>query len=72
MATPHVSGAVALIIEQCEKEFDRPLTEAEIYAQLIKRTLSLNYSRRYQGNGMLNLTLDFGSEIKTMQTAVTE
>ncbi|MFD2212267.1 S8 family peptidase [Metabacillus endolithicus] len=72
MATPHVSGAVALIIEQCEKEFDRPLTEAEIYAQLIKRTHSLNYSRRYQGNGMLNLTLDFGSEIKTFQTAITE
>lgn len=55
MATPHVSGAVALIIEQGEKEFERRLTEAEIYAQLIKRTASLPVSRRFQGNGILKL-----------------
>ncbi|WP_052144557.1 S8 family peptidase [Halalkalibacter okhensis] len=55
MAAPHISGAVALIIEQSEKEFDRSLSEAELYAQLIKRTVSLNYSRRFQGNGMLKL-----------------
>lgn len=69
MATPHVSGAVALIIEQCEKEFDRSLTEAEVYAQLIKRTVSLNYSRRYQGNGLLDLGLGVDSNIETEQTA---
>ncbi|WP_265416563.1 S8 family peptidase [Alkalihalobacillus deserti] len=55
MAAPHVSGAVALIIEQGEKEFERPFTEAEIWAQLIKRTVSLNYSRRSQGNGLIKL-----------------
>lgn len=55
MATPHVSAAAVLIIEQTEKEFERPLTEAEIYAQLIKKTDSLEYSRRFQGNGILNL-----------------
>jgi len=71
MATPHVSGAAALIIEQCEKEFDRPLTEAEIYAQLIKRTISLNYSRRYQGNGVLNLDSDFVSKTEPLQTTAT-
>lgn len=36
MATPHVSGAAALIIKQSEKEFKRILSESEIYAQLIK------------------------------------
>ncbi|HZH59253.1 MAG TPA: S8 family peptidase [Metabacillus sp.] len=72
MATPHVSGAAALIIEQCEKEFDRPLTEAEIYAQLIKRTISLNYSRRYQGNGVLNLASDFVSKTEPLQTTTTK
>lgn len=55
MATPHISAGAALIIEQCEKEFERPLTESEIYAQLIKRTMTLEYSRRFQGNGLLNL-----------------
>ncbi|MGQ4664844.1 S8 family peptidase [Metabacillus halosaccharovorans] len=69
MATPHVSGAVVLIIEQCEKEYDRSLTEAEVYAQLIKRTISLNYSRRYQGNGLLDLGLGIDSRTETVQTA---
>jgi major intracellular serine protease len=55
MAAPHISGAAALIIEQSEKEFDCPLSEPELYAQLIKRTVSLNYSRRFQGNGILKL-----------------
>ena len=72
MATPHVSGAAALIIEQCEKEFDRPLTEAEIYAQLVKRTVSLNYSRRYQGNGMLNLASDIIAQTTPLQTTTTK
>lgn len=72
MATPHVSGAVALIIEQCEKEFNRSLTEAEIYAQLIKRTTSLNYSRRSQGNGILNVALDFGLQSDSLETAITK
>ncbi|WP_368503023.1 S8 family peptidase [Alkalihalophilus sp. As8PL] len=56
MATPHVSGAAALLIEQCEREFERTLTETELFAQLIKRTVSLNFSRRAQGSGILKLT----------------
>ncbi|MBP0724106.1 S8 family peptidase [Bacillus sp. RG28] len=55
MATPHVSGGSALIIKQSEKEFERTLSEDEIYAQLIKRTDSLGNSKRFEGNGILNL-----------------
>ncbi|MEB9613444.1 S8 family peptidase [Bacillus cereus] len=57
MATPHISGGVALIIKQCESknEFDRTLSEDEVYAQLIKRTTALNYSKRSVGNGLLDL-----------------
>jgi major intracellular serine protease len=57
MATPHVAGAVALIINQCEREFERTLSEPEIYAQLIKRTLPLGNPRTLEGNGLLNLNL---------------
>lgn len=55
MATPHVSGGAALIIKQSEKEFERTLSEDEIYAQLIKRTDALGNSKRLEGNGILNL-----------------
>ncbi|OMH24932.1 S8 family peptidase [Bacillus thuringiensis] len=54
-AAPYVSGAAALIIKQCETDFERTLTEAEIYAQLIKRTVSLGFDRRIEGNGLLDL-----------------
>ncbi|TKI84058.1 S8 family peptidase [Bacillus mycoides] len=56
MAAPHVSGAAALIIKQCENDFGRTLTETEIYAQLIKRTVSIGLDRRIEGNGFLDLT----------------
>lgn len=55
MATPHVSGAAALIINQCERDFNRTLSEAEIYAQVCKRTVSLGYSKWQEGNGLLVL-----------------
>ncbi|MED3924368.1 S8 family peptidase [Priestia megaterium] len=55
MATPHVSGGSALIIKQSEKEFERTLSEDEIYAQLIKRTDALGNSKRSEGNGLLDL-----------------
>lgn len=58
MATPHVSGAVALIINQCELEFGRTLSEAEVYAQLIKRTVSLGYPKMAEGNGLIILAQD--------------
>lgn len=57
MATPHVTGALALIKEMCNKEFDRKLTEPELYAQLIRRTVPLGNSPKLEGNGFLYLTV---------------
>lgn len=55
-ATPYVSGALALIKEHSEYEFDRKLNESELYAQLIKHTKTLkNVGRTEQGNGYLYL-----------------
>lgn len=56
MATPHVTGALALIINWAEKEFGRRLTEPELYAQLIKRTINPGYSTEQVGSGILYLT----------------
>ncbi|MGP4041246.1 S8 family peptidase [Gracilibacillus sp. D59] len=57
MAAPHVAGALALIINLSEKEFGRPLIESEVYAQLIRRTLPLDYRKSSEGNGFLLLNL---------------
>lgn len=68
MATPHVSGAAALLKVISEKEFGRHLTEAELYAQLVKSTDDLGISKKAQGNGLLNLMkterTDRGNQIK--------
>ncbi|MCT2536446.1 S8 family peptidase [Aquibacillus koreensis] len=53
MATPHVAGAAAIMIEQLEKELGRTLTEPELYTQLIQSTVSLKHSKRAQGNGFI-------------------
>ncbi|MEH7226681.1 S8 family peptidase [Bacillus sp. JJ1566] len=57
MAAPHVAGAIALIILLSEKEFDRALSEAEIYAQLIRRTVPLGHRKSAEGNGFLHLNV---------------
>lgn len=57
MATPHISGALALLINLAESQFNRHLSEAEIYAQLIKRTIPLGFSPQAEGNGLLALAL---------------
>ncbi len=57
MAAPHVSGALALIKNITSKQFDRKLTEIELYAQLIRRTLPLGFDTRFEGNGLIYLTL---------------
>ncbi|MFD2656155.1 S8 family peptidase [Gracilibacillus thailandensis] len=57
MAAPHVAGALALLINLSENEFDRSLVEPEIYAQLIRRTLPLDYQKSAEGNGFLLLNL---------------
>lgn len=55
MATPHVTGALALIKNIAEEEFARKLTEAELYAQLVRRTIPLGYPKTAEGNGLLAL-----------------
>ncbi|ULT54430.1 S8 family peptidase [Neobacillus drentensis] len=56
MATPHVSGALALIKAIATESFERDLTVTELYAQLIKRTVPLGDSPKLEGNGLLFLT----------------
>ena len=71
MATPHVSGALALIKENANRNFERNLTEVELYAQLIKRTIPLGNSPKLEGNGLLYLTTEkylsevFNQELST-------
>ncbi|MFQ3546677.1 S8 family peptidase [Halobacillus rhizosphaerae] len=57
MATPHVSGGLALLIPLVEAQFGRKLSEAEIYAQLVKRTLPIGHAKTAEGNGVLALAL---------------
>lgn len=57
MAAPHVSGAVALIKVLANASFERNLTEPELYAQLIKRTVPLGNSSKLEGNGLVFLTV---------------
>jgi major intracellular serine protease len=56
MAAPHVSGALALLKEYEQAAFERTLSESELYAQLIKRTVPLNFPKTLEGNGLLYLT----------------
>ncbi|MBS4205034.1 S8 family peptidase [Lederbergia citrea] len=57
MAAPHVSGALALIKNLSNKIFERKLSEPELYAQLIKRTVPLGNSPKLEGNGLVYLTV---------------
>ena len=56
MAAPHVAGALALIKNWARGYFGRELSEAELYAQLIKKTSSLGLGSKIEGNGVLNLS----------------
>lgn len=68
MATPHVAGAMALIKVLVNTSFERNLTERELYAQLIKRTVPLGNSPKLEGNGLVYLNvLDELSEIFNQQ-----
>lgn len=57
MATPHVSGALALLKVISNSAFERELTVPELYSQLIKRTVPLGNSPNIEGNGLVYLTL---------------
>jgi major intracellular serine protease len=68
MATPHVSGAMALIKVLDNSSFERNLTEPELYAQLIKRTVPLGNSPKLEGNGLIFLTVpEYLSELFAKQ-----
>ncbi|MED3623322.1 S8 family peptidase [Neobacillus thermocopriae] len=68
MSTPHVSGALALIKVLANASFERDLSESELYAQLIKRTVPLGNSPKLEGNGLIYLTVtDYLSEIFNQQ-----
>lgn len=55
-ATPHVSGALALIKEDYIKRYGRSPSEKELWGNLIKYTRLLNgIKTKEQGNGMLYL-----------------
>jgi len=56
MATPHIAGALALLIQKGEYEFNRPLTESEIYALLVQRSVSLGFKKSSEGHGLVKLS----------------
>lgn len=59
MACPCVSGCLALLIEWSNKEFNRKLSEAELYGVLIKNTITLkDVDRRLQGQGRIEIIED--------------
>jgi len=59
MATPHISGIIALLINMGEKKFRRELTESEIFGMLTKVCCSLGYNASIEGNGLPELTRFF-------------
>ncbi|HLS09869.1 S8 family peptidase [Lentibacillus sp.] len=71
MATPHVTGALALVTSIAEQQFDRKLTEAELYAQLVRRTVPLGYPKSAEGNGLVALDVlnRFEQLFQTFNTA---
>lgn len=58
MAAPHIAGVIALLMNWGKSYFGRDLTPMEIYAQLIKRTVSLGFPSTQEGNGKVYLTLN--------------
>lgn len=52
MATPHVSGAAALLLDQHRKE-GIELSEGELFQSLTHHTKKLGYNRMAEGSGMI-------------------
>jgi len=59
MATPHISGMLALLIKLGEKKFKRTLTESEIFSVLTKCCCSIGYEANQEGHGLPELTRFF-------------
>lgn len=70
MATPHVSGAAALVKNIAEVEFERTLTEAELFAQICINTEDIGISKKAQGNGLLNLLTTQKSQEKELTITI--
>lgn len=68
MATPHVSGAIALLIKMGEKQFNRTLTEAEIYALLVKNTVPIGFRASSEGHGLVRL--DYMRKVRDLVTFI--
>lgn len=64
MATPHVAGALALLININENHFKRELTECEIYAILVKHLIPLGYQASSEGHGMIRL--DYSNRLRAI------
>lgn len=56
MATPHISGMLALLIKLGETKFRRTLTESEIFSLLVQTCCSLGFKASTEGHGMPELT----------------
>jgi major intracellular serine protease len=59
MATPHVAGIIALLINLGEKKFRRGLNREEIYGLMTKVCCSLGYKASTEGHGIPELTRFF-------------
>jgi major intracellular serine protease len=59
MATPHVSGILALLINLGERKFKRQLLESEIFALLARCCCSLGAQASTEGHGMPELSAFF-------------
>jgi major intracellular serine protease len=57
MATPHISGILALLINMGEKKFQRTLTEAEVFALLVQSCIPLGFEATSEGHGMPKLAI---------------
>lgn len=59
MATPHIAGILALLINLGENKFKREMTESEIFSLLTKVCCSLGYEASTEGHGLPELTKFF-------------
>lgn len=57
-ATPHVTGALALLKNWSKVKFGRTLSEQEIFMQLVKKSIDLGLDYKLTGHGMIYLTID--------------
>ncbi|MNB99263.1 Major intracellular serine protease precursor [compost metagenome] len=59
MAAPHISGALALIINYTKKRYNRDLKEIELYNELLKHVGLLDdVTKEEQGNGLVILNFE--------------